>query len=56
VIAASIEQKGLFPTTDLPHSDIPFVMIFLMETTKEFCLGHAEAFDWFVFLTPGHPS
>ncbi|MBA3587474.1 MAG: IS21 family transposase [Chloroflexi bacterium] len=47
VVVGGIEQKGHFLAMDLPHSDAPFVMIFPMETTEAFCLGHAEAFAWF---------
>jgi transposase len=47
VVVDGVEQKGHFLAMDLPQSDAPFVMIFPRETTEAFCLGHAEAFDWF---------
>lgn len=47
VVIAGVEQKGHFLAMDLPHSDAPFVMIFPMETTEAFCLGHVEAFRFF---------
>ena len=37
VVVGGVEQKGHFLAMDLPHSDAPFVEIFLKETTEAFC-------------------